>query len=340
MSSKKDKVTIEDISITNFIFHLVHHNEDEPILMNRTPIGAHEKFFKERICEIINGNQFLFIEGSPFLSSIIDIETNPLRFEEESRTLAQRFHKPSEEKDGRIKAGAMIFMKVVIEESSKYIIIKYDNENVLTYSRNGNDALLQEISNTFSKNRNALQKSAILDLNGEKPTAILTDKSNPAIITGFFKTFLGVKRKYTERDLTDKVKNAFINTTKMFKDTLDSSFLSQVTTTFHNLIKNYEEFHAEEFIQAAFGTSYKEDMLIAFEKNLKKEAILGEVFKFDKTFPAPQQIKLSTAEGITIQYLLDAADTISWKYENNKTIITIETTKLYEENVKSARTDS
>lgn len=341
MASKKDKITIDDISIANFIFHIVHHDAEKAFLMDKTPIGTHERFFKERICEIVNGNQFLFLEGSPFLESLKEIDTNPYRFDSESRVLAERFHKPSDERDERIKAGAMIFIKAIIEGVSKYIIIKYDNENVLTYSLKDNEALLQEISNTFSKNRKALQKSAIIDMAGDEPSAILTDKSNSANITAFFKSFLGVRRKYTETDLTKKVKNAFMNTAKSFKETLDSRFLAQTTAIFSELIKNHEEFHAEDFVKAAFGASFKQEMLVVFDKSLKSEDILGEVFKFDKNFPEPQQIKLKTAEGIIIEYPISASDTIEIKHPNpdglggNKTIIIIETTKLYEENAKS-----
>ena len=344
MAIKKDKITIDDILISNFIFHIVHHDAEEPILMNKTPIGVHDKFFRERICEVVNGNKLLFTEGSPFLDCLKEIERNPMRFDEVSRTLAQKFHKPSEDKDNRIKQGAMIFIRAVIEDISKYIVIKYDNENVLTYSYKDNEAFLQEISNTFSKNRSALQKSAIIDLSGNEPIAMLTDKSNPTHVTTFFKSFLGVFRKYTDRDLTDKVKHAFVNTTKIFKDTLDSSFLSQVTSTFNNLIKNQDDFHAEEFIQAAFGASYKPEVLMAFEKNLKKEDILGEVFKFDKAYPSPEYMKYRTEEGVIIQLPKNAEDTIKIAYPDNisttKTVITIETNKIYEDNVKSNKIDS
>jgi hypothetical protein len=37
---KHDRITIEDINIHEFIFHIEHHGGNRPILMNSTPIGA------------------------------------------------------------------------------------------------------------------------------------------------------------------------------------------------------------------------------------------------------------------------------------------------------------
>ena len=47
--TKRPSIPIEEIEITHFIFHVVHHGEDDPILLNNTPIGRFAFFFKKNV---------------------------------------------------------------------------------------------------------------------------------------------------------------------------------------------------------------------------------------------------------------------------------------------------
>ncbi|MCR9134207.1 MAG: nucleoid-associated protein [bacterium] len=325
---KKVKLAIEEIEIIDFIFHVVHHGEENPILLDRTPIGGFEKFFKERISEVIEGNTFYFKEDSEFEKELTKIEDNPLNFTECSKVLAERFHGDHDE---RIKPGVMILMKIRISNIPQYILIKYDHENVLTYTQDGKEAILKEISNTFSKNKTALQKSAIINFTEDIPTLKVVDKSNRKHITKFFQSFLNVYRKYKNADLTNKVKDAFLTTVQSFANRLPSDYTSRAVHIFYDLVQNNDTFERDTFLNKAFGEHHLPEMEDVFDVNLKKQDLTGEEFAFDKSIRKPREYKYKTAEGVIIQYTSSGEDTVdikTGKEKNDDTIITIRTAKL------------
>lgn len=327
-----DRITTDDIEILDFIFHIVHHGEDQPILMDSTPVGAFDFFFKARILEILEGNKFDFSLPSNFLDSISSIKDNESQenFLRTSKQLAIDLHS---RRDNRIKPGVMILIRADIQGRKKCILIKYDNENVLTYSQVDKKAILEEISNTFSKSKEALQKSAVVDLEDPNPFVLIIDKSDRKHVTQFFKGFLGVIRRYDTKKLTDLVKNSYLSTVKKHKDDLPSEYTSSASSRYYDLVQITTSFEKETFLQAIFGQYYLPEMATTFEKEMKSNDISGEEFEFDKSIKKPQQRKLRTLEGVTIQFNIDASDTVDINTQNaQKTVITIETSKLIEEN--------
>lgn len=338
---RRNSISTSDIRINNFIFHIVHHGEEEPTLNDSTPMGRFNEFFKERILEIYNGNNFYFIENSSFKTLLEEIERTPFNFHPKSKELAQIFHRDNDG-DKRIKAGVMIFMSVMIEDRSKYIIMKYDNENVLTYKKRGTDVILEEISNTFSRNKKALQKSAIIDFGYEEPVITVVDKSSRKSITDFFKKFLGVKRLYTERQLTTKLQTAFLSTVKIIRDQLPSDVTFKSSDKFYEVIRNNNTFDPDTFLQNALGTWYQQEFKQVFENQLKKNEILGESFDYFRELPSRGRKKYSTEEGVTIEFPDDADTLVDITRSNSdefNTIITIKTKKLIEENVSNKTTN-
>ena len=320
---------IDNIDILNFIFHVVHHGKDEPMLLDSTPITGYESFFKNRILECIIGNKFQFNNDSELLKLVRKIDVDTDQFVPVSKLIAIEFHG---KKDKRIKAGVIIVIRARIEGEVKYILIKYDHENVLTYVKNGNNAVLQEIENTFSKSRTALQKSAIIDISDEELTeVVVVDKTNRNHITNFFKEFLHVNRTYTKQGLTKKLRKAFINTVKQYKNELPRDFTSTTSERFYNVVQNNDSFVKDDFLKVIMGEYYKEEMEIAFRRQLKKEDIQGEEFPFDKDIPKPTQKKFITAEGVKIQYPQVAQDTVEINNTAEATIVTITTNKLIED---------
>jgi len=317
-----------DINIENFIFHVVHHGDNEPILMDNTPIDGFEEFFKKRINEILNGNKFLFINDSLFLNAIKDIEKNNSTFVSISKNLAKQFH---QHQDKRVKAGVMILIKALINQAPKYILIKYDHASVITYKTADRKAVLEEIKNTFSKSKDALQKSAIIDLSEKIPNAIIIDKSERGDITDFFKGFLGVKRFHTTETLTEKVKHCFLETIKAHKLELPGDFTSQASLTFYNHVQSFKSFNEEETVKSLFGNYYSQQIAGTFRRKIQQEDIVGEEFDFNKKIRKPQKKKFKTIEGVTIQYDTIAENTIKITTRNEETKIVITTKKLIEE---------
>lgn len=324
--------TETQINITNFIFHVVHHGEETPILMDRTPLGRFDEFFKKRIIKVFKGNQFYFHSESFVLNYLKQIDSSIQRFSEFSKELAKKFH---ENRDGRIKPGVLIVIKAIIKEAPKYILIKYDNEDVLTYIQQGDEAVLREISNTFSRDPRALQKSAIIDLAQEEPTALVVDRSDRKNITDFFQEYLGVYRRYDNKALTEKVRSSYLNTVKAFRAHLPKEYTGKAGANFYEWIQQNDEFEREFFLQRIFGSHYMPEMEDRFDRELKKNDILGEEFPYDKTITRPGVRKYSTIEGVQIHYSETADDTVSIIHESDRTVITITTSNLLDEDVSN-----
>ena len=51
------------LGIKEFIFHVVHHGPDQPILFDETPLDDFEGFFLERVRDTLRGNRFVFVDG-------------------------------------------------------------------------------------------------------------------------------------------------------------------------------------------------------------------------------------------------------------------------------------
>lgn len=321
-------IPIVNIEIEDFIFHVVHHGAPEPILMDHTPITGFETFFKDRIKEVLEGNRFNFTEQSTFLNSIKRIDLDPRLFLEESKELARIFH---QHQNKRIKPGVMILIRAKIDDIRKYLLIKYDHEGVITYKTINKEAILEEISNTFSKSKEALQKSAIINLDEKVIGAVIIDKSERNDITDFFKGFLGVKRYYDKSALTKIVSDCFIETIKEHRVNLPGEFTSQASITFYEYVQAKKDFQSDETIKELFGNNYTEEIGKTFSKKLRQADIEGEEFEFDKKLKKPVKKKFRTAEGVTIQYNTTAESTVKIKTTNEETKITITTRKLIEE---------
>lgn len=321
-------VTFKDIAITKFIFHIVHDGQKSATLMDDTPLGKFDVFFKERILEVIDGNRFEFVEGSLFLDKMLEINSRPSKFIEVSKELAREFHT---HQDKRIKPGVMILMQLKIKQQRAFVLIKYDNENVITYQKKGTQALLSEISNTFSKNKNALQKSAIVYME-DTPYVSVIDHSEREHITQFFKGFLGVERSYDEKTLTEKLRECYINTIKEHKDTLPASYTRHANELFYEIVQKQKEYEKETFVKTIFGEHYTDDIQRTFRRQAHKSDIQGEHFTLYKDIQKPSKRKYRTSEGVLIQYSQDASDTVHIDdTKDDKTIITITTAKLIEE---------
>jgi len=81
-----------EMQIERFIFHVVHHGEEEPILLDETPIRNFHNFFLGRVREVLKGNRFLFIPESSTESEIRSVDGDLKNFVEVSKNLARDFH--------------------------------------------------------------------------------------------------------------------------------------------------------------------------------------------------------------------------------------------------------
>lgn len=319
------------LRIEKFIFHVVHHRENEPILLDEVPLGEFEAFFLDRIKETLKGNRFQFLPETITLKALTRTNDNPGEFVACSKELAKDFHS---RQDKRIKPGVLIVMMLRAGEKKLFSLIKYDHEQVLTYHlEGGSRAILSEITNSFTKSKDSLHKSALVRLNHDGGDVVVIDRTVRHDITEFFRGFLNVRRQYTTKEMTEIAHQAAIDTMKAYQSVLPHDVTSKIRSLSYQAIQNNEIYEEKSFFDKVFGPHGTEKMRETFGTIIRKKSLDGESFKFDKdAVKPPKDRKFKTKEGVKIQYGEDAEDTVKVTTDENseKTIITITTQQIIE----------
>ena len=226
-------------------------------------------------------------------------------------------------------------MELISGKDKFYSIIKYDHEQVLTYSlQGGTTAILEEITNSFTKSKESLHKSALIKLTQTGGELIVIDKTVQYDITKFFRGFLNVRRKYTESEMTQVLQNVTTKTTQKHLKELPREITGRVREISYKAVQSSDFFEADEYFLKVFGSYGNEKIKKTFHTLLNKNDIEDETFRFDKTVvEKPKKRKYRTQEGVRIQYGEEAKDTVDIRYGkgDEDTIITIKTQKLTEE---------
>jgi len=151
-----------------------------------------------------------------------------------------------------------------------------------------------------------------------------------ADITDFFKGFLGVKRKFTNTEMTEQVEHVLVDTVRACADELPPEITSHVHERFVEMVDNNAEFDAPQFVAEYFGPHGNEKVERTFTRILDRRGLAGEAFVFDAAAVKPAQIqKYQTVEGVSLQVKEQAKDTV--KIDDNVdgyTTILIRTLKL------------
>ena len=332
---KMDFLTENEITalrIEQLIFHVVQHEDVDPILLDETPIGEFESFFLDRVKETLKGNGYEFVKNSSTFQLLKDISSNPSNFISNSKQLAVNFHAT---RSKRIKPGAIILMKLYAGSKELFSIIKYDREQVLAFNLVDNShAVLEEIVNSFTKSQSALQKSALIELSDEGGKLVVIDRNVSYDITEFFKAFLNVRRLYTNEEMTEKVHEAILHTAHVHRNDLPNEVVSKIRSITFQAIQHLEVFDQEEFFDKVFGSHSSPKLVKTYENFLRKNNIESDSFKFVKNaIKPPKEKKYKTREGVRISYGNEAEETVKIEYGvgNKATVITIRTQQLTEE---------
>ncbi|MBZ9996237.1 nucleoid-associated protein [Mesorhizobium sp. BH1-1-4] len=318
---------IENLSIDKFIFHVVHHRNDEPILLDETPIGDFEDFFLERAMETLRGNRFTFADGSITRTLLKQVLDDEAQFVPVSKTLAQTFHAG---RDKRIKPGVMILMTLVTGQRKLLSVLKYDHEEAVTYDITEDaKAILKAIANSFTKSADALQKSALIEIVDSDDNIVVVDKTVRHEITDFFRGFLACKRLFDDKQMTQAVEALVVEVVKKHQNDLPNDITQNVRDRYYDTVHKRDKFDAAEFFAEFFGAHGSAAVRASFDKGLAKKGMEGEVFKFDKGAVKklrPQKYK--TAEGVKIDVPEQASDTVKTATTAAGTVITITTSRL------------
>lgn len=322
------------LRITRFIFHVVHHGEPEPIFLDEIEIGEYEPFFLERVKSILKGTAYEFNPQAGVCTLLEAINDDASQFIEVSRQLAVDFHAHGLD-DKRIKKGVMILMKLSTLEKDLFAIIKYEHDEVLRYSNNGTKVMLERVSDTFTRSPDAMQKAALIDMSEDDPVVVVLDRNVRAGISGFFQGFLNVRRKKSEKEMTEDLWDVVKSTSNKHLDELPREFPKEVQLRTDEFMKSKDSFDGEEFFDQVFGPYANDSIRNTYRSCLQKQELENEQFSLDKEAAAsvPKKRKIRTAEGITIYFDEKAASTIQLSYGQNgeKDVIIIETARIREE---------
>lgn len=318
---------IGNLSIDKFIFHVVHHRNDEPILLDETPIGDFEEFFLERARETLRGNRFIFADGSVTRTLLKQVLDDDSKFVPVSKTLAQSFHAG---RDKRIKPGVMILMTLVTGQRKLLSVLKYDHEEAVTYDiANDAKAILKAVANSFTKSADALQKSALIEILDEEDNIVVVDKTVRHEITDFFRGFLSCKRLFDEKQMTQVVEAVVVEVVKKHQNDLPNDITQNVRDRYYDAVQKRDRFDAADFFAEFFGAHGSAAVRASFDKILAKKGMEGEVFTFDKGAVKKQRPqKYKTAEGVKIDVPEQASDTVKTTTTAAGTVVTITTSRL------------
>jgi len=194
-------------------------------------------------------------------------------------------------------------------------LIKIDNKKVYEYKVKGTKALLEEVKNTFSEDKTAIQKVALIDIDSNVVwDALVFDRSKPGGITDFFGKFLSVLPRETESDLTKKTQSAARIWAAEHKDIIDPT---QEPSVYKNRATNYllyaDNFETDDYVNAVIQDENevrKEKLRISFREYLELIGIAGQFFPPKKEALTPKEVKniRQTAEGVKIEWFGNPED--------------------------------
>lgn len=319
---------IATLKISNFIFHVVHHGEKEPGYFDEVPLGKFETFFIARIKDTLRGNRFSFVENSIVQREILKWQAKGHTFLDLSKVMAFQFN---ELYDRRVTPGVLIVIELYAGEKRYYSLIKYDSDEVVSFTRKGSRAVLADVVNNFTQSAKSLQKSALVDLDAiaaDGHVAVI-DRQSRSSISDIFKKFLGVDRTKKPAELTESLHRAVIKIVAKHKDMFPSSFTYRAGEQVREIAEKQKEFDAEDFYGQFFGAHGNDELKSSYQKELASQGLAGEVFEYvPDALPEVRRVRYKTQEGVLITVPPGASNTL--KISPDGRTVTILTAKVNE----------
>ena len=198
----------EAIKIEKIIFHIILTNDVQPVFLEELEITEEQhKFFKERLADSAQGRQYSFTKDNPPIKQLTEkiLNASDEDFLVISKDITGRFQ---QNHIGNTNDGVFVLSIASIKKRKLLFLIKLDHKKVYEYKVKSGKALLEEVKNTFSEDKTAIQKVALIDVDSDVVWDVLVfDRSKLGGITKFFAKFLSVLPRETESDLTKKMQN-------------------------------------------------------------------------------------------------------------------------------------
>jgi hypothetical protein len=316
-----DNDIVDRLRIRRMIFHVVGPAEDDLVLMDEVDVSGFEAFFLARIRETNIGNRFEFIGPDQGVRrSLGSMNADPDRFVQSSKEVAESFHINHRATSSR---GAFIIAELTGAGAPAFALIKFDDQTVLSFRQEqtadgGMRAVVSSVDNTFIEDRKAMQKSALVCLTDDGGSLAVFDRANQRNITDYFKAFLGVRRLWTPKEATTRLKRALDAAFQANRDEAPNEVRQSWRHRLHGEVQQREtvgpEGDLEAFGAAVFGPFWhNENFRNDVARELHKSRISGEVIEIDRAvIPAPTRRRIKTHEDVVISYprQLDDAENI------------------------------
>lgn len=308
---------LDDISIDRMIFHVVGPEDNNLVLLEEIEPGDHAAFFVDRVRSAANGVMFDFVAASPVLAALQRIEEDASRFVPETKDLATLFNGMH---SGSASVGVFLVFALTVAGDRLYAIIKYDHEEVLSYTIEEEDdvrrALIAALTSTFVKSPDALQKAAIIRLTGAGGELAVRDRVAPSKITRYFSGFLGARRRFQADQLTSTLSDIAKKTAKRHANDLGPAIMSQLNRRVYDAVQaqpGFDPGNREPFLAAVFGPLAEDSPVrTTFDKELRNQRVENEVFDFDRAAVSrPRRKHMVTNEGIEVIYDRQYEDRVS-----------------------------
>lgn len=299
----------ESIKIEKLIFHIILTDNVTPVFLEELDVTPEQqKFFRDRLADAAQGRQFIFTDDNPPIKTLADklISNSGSDFLEISKGITSRFKSTHTQSSNN---GVFIVSLASIGKRKLLFLIKLDHKKVYEYKLKGNKALLAEVKNTFSEDKTAIQKVALIDINPNIVWDVLVyDRSKPAGITDYFARFLSVLPRETDAMLTQKMQNTVIKWAKNHKSEIDpNQEPSEYKIRARNYLMNTDLFDTDEYIKAVIqddDETRRAKQKGSFRQHLEESGLAGQTFSPKKDALTKKSTKniRQTAEGVKMEW--------------------------------------
>lgn len=341
----------ESLEITNFIFHIIDpeniETDEGVIYLDSVELQEKQKtFFLDRLRDIAEGTQYIFKEDAVHLKEkceeLIQEDADFVRL---SRHITADF---SGRHEGQMSAGVFVIAVVRYLKSANawgqlILLVKMDKGSSFSYSyridQNGQRiASMTEVENALSESRSAIQKSAVIDVEGIFAWDVLAhDRVTRPYLADYYKAFLGVTERQPDSQLT---RAAHITVRKWAKN-LGPDDMPEGQDSFDyigrsiNYLHDHDTFNTDEFLNTVVRDDRPENkarLIAMLRTELEQAGVAGQSFA-----PRPGSLPIrirrqvyQTAEGVTIMFEGDkeAHGLQTDRLPDGRERITIETQRL------------
>lgn len=297
----------EAIKIEKLIFHIILTDDINPTFLEEVKItDEQQKFFRDRLADASQGRQFIFTEGNPPIKKLAEkiIHASNEDFLQISKDITSRFRTTH---TSSMNDGVFIISIASIYDRKLLFLIKLDHKKVYEYKLEGSKALLEEVKNTFSEDKTAIQKVALIDIDTSIVWDVLVfDRSNPSNITKYFANFLSVIPRETETELTKKAQSCARRWASSHKEE-GISEPSVYKNKARNYLSSVDVFNSEPYIEAIIQDNNEERqeyLRNSFRDFMIEEGLYGQNFAPKKSVLTKKENKniRQTAEGVKIEW--------------------------------------